>query len=335
MVLNNKRPLGEQLKLKKGVRRINIWKLQNIYMRDPFIYTDNNRKLYFLYGTTMDLCDGVANVDPYFEVYVSNDLKNFEGPYVAFEPKEGFWGVKQYWAPEVFKYRNKYYMFATFKGGIGKDRGTGILVAEQPEGPYRDHSKGHVTLQGNECLDGTFFLDTKGKPWIIFCHEWTQIYFGTIKALPLSEDLTKAISQDAITIVDTKKDQLPWIRHMEDPRVEKKGYLTDAPFVYRRKDGGIDLLWSSYAVDNFDNVGSGGYVTAICTNVEGILAGKWKHRAKLLLDENTGHSALFYDLEGELRLISHGNDTIHGEEHPVIYYVKTEPVLKVNKREGI
>lgn len=324
--------LSKELNLKIGARPINVFKLTDIHMRDPFIFTDEKRGLYFLYGTTVEICDGAANIDPYFEVYVSKDLLNFEGPYVAFEPEKGFWGVKHYWAPEVFEYNGKYYMFATFKGGIKENRGTAILKADLPEGPFKEHSVGHVTLKGHECLDGTFYLDKENKPWIIFCHEWTEMYFGTIKALPLNEDLTHTLTQEAITIVDTEKDFIPWIRHMSDPRVNKVGYLTDAPFVYYKEDGGIVLLWSSYSVENYNGSGKGGYVVGLCESLNGNLEGPWIHKEELLLDENTGHSSLFKSLNGEMKLISHGNDTLHGFEYPVIYDLIVENNLKIDRR---
>lgn len=324
--------LSKELNLKRGARTPGLYKAGDIHMRDPFIYTDKKRGLYFLYGTTVEICDGAADVDPYFEVYVSRDLKNFEGPFVAFLPEKGFFGVKHYWAPEVYEYNGSYYMFATFKGGIGEDRGTAILRADLPEGPYKPHSHGHVTLKGHECLDGTLLLEN-GQPWIAFCHEWTEMYFGTIKALPLKEDLTESLDAEPVVIVDTEKDEIPWIRHMEDPRVEKKGYLTDAPFFHKMKDGRLMMLWSSYSVKGYAGKGNGGYVTAVCESPSGSVKGPWFHKKELLLDENTGHSSLFYDLDGRLCLISHGNDTIHGTEYPVIFRVSEENNLKI-VREG-
>ena len=58
-------------------------KRQDLRMRDPFIFTDQKRKLYFLFGTGA-ACDGAANIDPYFEVYVGENLDEFTGPYVCF-----------------------------------------------------------------------------------------------------------------------------------------------------------------------------------------------------------------------------------------------------------
>lgn len=299
-------------------------KIEELYMRDPFIYTDPKRGLYFLYGTNMHTCDGAANVDPFFEVWVSEDLEIFHGPYLVFAPPKGFWGVKQYWAPEVHDYQGNCYLFATFKGGIGEDRGTAILRAEHPEGPFREHSVGHATLKGHECLDGTFYVDMCGNPWIVFCHEWTELYYGKIKALPLKKDLTGAEDAEAIVIVDTEKDDLPWIRPMHDPRVRKKGYLTDAPYVHRLQSGALLMLWSSYAVPDFGGKGDGGYVIAGCLSRSGRMEGPWEHLPELLLDHNAGHSALFYDLAGNLKLISHCNDTEHGRECPIILDVREE-----------
>lgn len=324
--------LSKLIHVKEGARRVGTYKLTDIHMRDPFIFTDKRRNLYFLFGTTMEICDGSANIEPYFEVYDSQDMINFEGPYVAFYPQKGFWGVKHYWAPEVHEYKGKYYMFATFKGGIGEDRGTAVLKADYPEGPYVEHSKGHVTLKGHECLDGTLYLDEKGKPWIVFCHEWTEMYYGTIKALPLNDKLTETLSQEAKVLVDTKTDDLPWLRHMEDPRVDKKGYLTDAPYFYKKSDGKLLMLWSSYSVKGYRGTGTGGYVVAICESETGSINGPWKHKEKLLLDENTGHSALFQDLNGNWNLISHGNDTLHGFEYPRIFrIIETEDSIEIKK----
>lgn len=219
-------------------------------------------------------------------------------------------------------------MFATFKGGIGEDRGTAILKAERPEGPFREHSKGPVTLKGHECLDGTFYVDLDGNPWIVFCHEWTELFYGKIKALPLKEDLTGTVDAEAVVIVDTEKDYLPWIRPMHDPRVHKKGYLTDAPYFHRLPDGSLLMLWSSYAIPDYMGEGDGGYVIAGCISKNGKVEGPWEHIPRLLLDHNAGHSALFYDLQGNLRLISHCNDTKHGQESPVILDVR-------ERRDGI
>lgn len=301
-------------------KKIRTYRLQELKMRDPFIFADSSDQTYYLFGTT-GVCNGAADIDPYFEVWRSKDLISFEGPYAAFQPEKNFWGVKDYWAPEVHRYGQQFYMFASFKGGPKENRGTGILIADHPAGPYRDHSRKAVTLVGEECLDGTLYLDENQKPWIVFCQEWTSRYYGKIKALPLTDDLSAPLTQQAVTLVDTETDNLPWIRHMSDPRVEKIGYLTDAPFLHKMPGGSLLLLWSSYSIDHWNESGQGGYVVAQCHSATGSIEGPWTHLPTMLLDEDAGHAALFYDFAGELRLICHCNDTKHGREYPVIYRV--------------
>jgi arabinan endo-1,5-alpha-L-arabinosidase len=299
-----------------GFRKIRKVKTDMIHMRDPFVFTSNSEKRYYLFGTTF--ADGCGNEDPIFEVYVSDDLEVWEGPYVAFRPPKGYWGVRHYWAPEVFEIDGSFYMFASFKGGIGEHRGTAILKADHPAGPYLPHSQGPVTPSDWECLDGTYYEDEKGQRWIVFCHEWTEIYEGRIKAIRLSHDLRTSIGEP-IEILNAAK--MPWIRHFEDPRIEKKGYLADAPFMYKAKNGELIMLWSSYSVPNYGGSGFGGYTVAVARSRSGEITGDWEHDEQLLLDRNAGHPSLFRDLQGTLYLCTHYPDTPHGSERPLFIKV--------------
>lgn len=298
--------------MEKGFRTIRTIATADIHMRDPFVFTSKEEQRYYLFGTTF--ADGAGDKDPIFEVYVSPDLETWTGPYVAFQPPKGFWGVRHYWAPEVFEIDGSYYMFASFKGGIGENRGTGILVADHPAGPYRPHSDGPVTIAGSECLDGTYHEDRDGQRWIIFCHEWTELYEGRIKALRLTHDLKSSFGEP-VTILNAAERE--WIRLFGDPRIEKQGYLTDAPFLYEARDGELLLLWSSYSVPNYSDTGLGGYTVAIARSANGRMEGPWTHDKQLLMDRNAGHSSLFRDLEGKLRICTHYPDTPHGQERPL------------------
>ena len=110
-------------------------------------------------------------------------------PMPFFRPYKGFWGSKNYWAPECHVYQGKYYLFATFFDTTANLRGTTILVADQHNGPFTEHAIGRITPQEWGALDGTLYIDRQGNPWMVFCHEWTQIGDGTVEALPLQKDL--------------------------------------------------------------------------------------------------------------------------------------------------
>jgi arabinan endo-1,5-alpha-L-arabinosidase len=163
---------------------------ENIQIRDPFVLPLIGEGNYYLYGSTdKDIWKGRATG---FDVYHSKDLEHWEGPFPAFRPPADFWSDTNYWAPEVHEYKGKFYMFATFKAE-GVCRGTQILAADNPLGPFIPHSDGPVTPRDWECLDGTFFIDKHDIPWMVFCHEWVQISDGTVCAIQLSENLDKAI----------------------------------------------------------------------------------------------------------------------------------------------
>lgn len=106
-------------------------KTADINLRDPFILPDNGK--YYLYGSGVSRVFGKSDC---FSVYLSEDLENWSEPKTVFEKHSGFWGTKQFWAPEVHKYNGKYYMFATFKSGTAC-RGTQILIFDATQIPYR------------------------------------------------------------------------------------------------------------------------------------------------------------------------------------------------------
>lgn len=298
--------------MEHGFRAVKNVKTREIHMRDPFVFRHADTGTYYLYGTTF--ADGCGDKDPIFEVYAGDDLETWTGPFIAFQPPKGFWGVRHYWAPEVFEIDGRFYMFASFKGGIGESRGTGILVADHPAGPYRPHSEGAVTLPGRECLDGTFYEDEEGQRWIVFCHEWTELYEGRMKALRLTRDL-KASFGEPIELLNAA--EMKWVRLFGDPRIEKTGFLTDAPFLYKARNGELLLLWSSYSVPNYSDEGFGGYTVAIARSASGRIEGPWTHDDRLLMDRNAGHSSLFRDGDGHLWISTHYPDTPHGQERPL------------------
>ncbi|MBD3183941.1 family 43 glycosylhydrolase [Candidatus Poribacteria bacterium] len=262
-----------------------ISNLNDIHLRDPFILPVPEEKMYYLFGTGWSLPDG-----PGFMVYRSKDLKTWKGPSVAFQYYEGFWSNKEYWAPEVHKYKDKYYMFASFNAD-GKSRGTQILVSENPQGAYKPLTEKPVTPENWECLDGTLFVDENQKPWIVFCHEWTQIIDGTIAALPLSDDLTKSIDEP-LTLF--KASDAGWVVGIGK---EGNGKVTDGPFLYRLSHGSLAMLWSSF--------GKTGYCQTVAISRSGSLTGPWEHPENTICSENGGHGMLFHTFDNHLKLILH------------------------------
>ena len=268
----------------------------DIHIRDPFVLPYEGT--YYLYGTRGITCWGKADG---FDVFVSEDLENWEGPFEVFHNDGTFWADHHYWAPEVHPYDGAFYMFASFKKA-GVCRGTQILKAESPMGPFHPHSDGPLTPRDWECLDGTLYLSAAGKPYMIFCHEWLQVHDGEIWAVPLSGDLKTTAGEPFLLL-----------RASDQPGVRSKdgrNYVTDGPFLYRLQNHALVMIWAT--------MGPQGYCEAVAVSDNGEIDGKWRLSPDLLFEEDGGHGMIFRDREGQLYIALHApNQT--PQERPCFY----------------
>lgn len=258
-------------------------KSSEIHIRDPFVLLEEGT--YYLYGTRGATCWGEANG---FDVFVSEDLENWEGPFEVFRNDGTFWADQHYWAPEVHRYAGAFYMFASFKKE-GMCRGTQVLRAESPMGPFLPHSDGPLTPRDWECLDGTLYLSKTGKPYMVFCHEWLQVHDGEIWAVPLSDDL-KTTAGDPFLLL--KASQQPGASSRDGVN-----YVTDGPFLYRLHNQTLIMIWAT--------MGARGYCEAVAVSSNGEIDGNWQLDPGLLFEEDGGHGMIFRDREGQLYITLH------------------------------
>ena len=268
-----------------------------INIRDPFVLLDGGT--YYLYGTRGATCWGNATG---FDVYTGRDLSQWDGPFPCFENDGSFWADRNYWAPEVYIREGKYYMFASFKSETRR-RGTAILRADSPLGPFLPWSDGPVTPAEWECLDGTYYADEEGKPWMAFCHEWIQAGDGEIWAMRLSEDLRKAAGEPRLLFRASEAEWAVEMRHSSG----KTGYVTDGPFFWRTDDGKLLCLWSSFSAE--------GYTKAVAVSDTGRIDSHFSQRKPLFM-KNGGHGMLFKTKENQTMLALHQPNE-HLKEHPV------------------
>ena len=245
----------------------NSMKREDINIRDPFILTDRENGVYYLYGTRGDARRKELGYG--FDVFVSRDLEEFSEPTVVFSPSDGFWGKYDFWAPEVHFYKGKYYMFASFKAD-GKCRATHILRSDSPMGPFVPVSDTPATPAGQECLDGTLYVED-GIPYIVYSHEWLQVKDGEMCARRLSDDLTEAVGEPILLF---RASGPSWAKAINDDGA----YVTDGPFLYRTESGRLLMLWASFSKD--------GYAEAIAYSDNGKIDGKWSHDDRLLFSRD-------------------------------------------------
>ncbi|PWG80628.1 glycoside hydrolase family 43 protein [Pararcticibacter amylolyticus] len=261
--------------------------------RDPFILADEETKTYYLH----------VNNKPSFKVYSSKDMVNWRDEGSSFNAASTFWGKEDFWAPDLYKYQGKYYMFATFSG-TGSKRGTSILVADSPLGPFQPLVNNAVTPSSWMCLDGSLYVDGQNQPWIVFCHEWLEVTDGQVAAQKLSSDLKTTIGDPVVLF---KASDAPWTGTISSQGVT--GYVTDAPFLYKAKNGELLMLWSSYTK-------AGKYAIGLARSESGTIAGPWTQDDQPLNDDDGGHAMIFTDFKGVLRISYHAPNT---GAHPVIY----------------
>lgn len=267
-----------------------------INIRDPFVLVYQNE--YYLYGTRGDTCWGPADG---FDVYRGRDLVAWEGPFVCFRSDGSFWADRDYWAPEVHRWKDHFYMFASFKSEARR-RGTAILRSVSPLGPFEPWSDGPVTPEGWECLDGTFYVSSEGTPCMVFCHEWIQAVDGEIWAMPLTGDLKSAAGDPFLLF---RASEAPWshpIRHSSGII----GFVTDGPFLWHGKDGALLCLWSGFSEK--------GYAQGLAVSDNGRIDGHFSQADPLFLEDG-GHGMLFRTLDGKVRLALHSPNT-HLAERP-------------------
>lgn len=264
-------------------------KLSEIHIRDPFVLPVKAKRRYYLYGTMGEYTWQDVGIG--FDCYSSVDLKSWEGPLPVFRPSDGFWADRNFWAPEVHTYNGKYVMFASFKAK-GVYRGSQILAAESPLGPFHPISDRLITSPDWECLDGTLFVSPSGDPWIVFCHEWVQIGDGEICALPLTKDLMMAVRKP-ITLFSAS--QAPWADQIESKG--RKGYVTDGPWLHQLPDGDLYMLWSSFH--------SGKYAVGVAHSTSGEILGPWIQDSQPLYSGDGGHCMTFQDFDGNTWLSLH------------------------------
>lgn len=246
-------------------------KQNEINIRDPFILKEDDT--YYLYGTRAKDFGKKVNG---FDVYTTKDLIHFSEPRVCFD--SGKWNMNREvnWAPEVHKYNNSYYMFATFtkKNGL---RGVYVLKSDSPDGEFQPHSKGAVTPDEWECLDGTLYINKNNEPYLVFCHEHTQIIDGTVCYIRLSDDLTQSIGEPAYMFSGSSPE---WA----DKKPEGEHYITDGPFMYRTTGGELLLIWSTF-VNHM-------YCQCVAKSSNGELDGEFIHLPPIITNDG-GHGMIF------------------------------------------
>lgn len=259
----------------------------DVRVRDPFVIVSEGK--YYI----------IASDRPGLKAYESSDLKNWVPRGRVSEMPDGYLGIDDWWAPDTYFYRGHYYVFVTVANhDKGILRGTTVLKSDGGVlGPYRPafpKKKLYATPKGYQCLDGSLYIDGKGRPWMIYCVEWNgpnvENEIGEVWAIRLKKNFKGTRGKGRRLF---KASEAPWIRH-------DGSMVTDAPFIITDPStGNLIMIWSSFGPE-----GSPRYRVGQAVSEKGLF-GPWKHIEKPILDEDGGHAMVFTDLDGRMKMSYH------------------------------
>lgn len=291
-------------------------KSPEVNIRDPYVLLHEGK--YYLYGTRSATTWGVADG---FDCYTSEDLENWEGPFVVFQKDESFQADRNYWAPEVYFYNNEFYFITTF-GAENKGSWVQILKSKSPLGPFEKHSEGEVTPIGWVCLDGTLYLDPNNKPYLVFSRSFFQERNAGMYVVELEKDLSSPVGEPKLMFYASEAPwSLPFPYAKQEFGIEEDVYFSDGPFFYRTEDGGLSMIWSSW--------GENGYTVGIAYSDNKEIDGNWIHEEVPLFGKDGGHGMIFKTKEEKFMLALHfPNEKLN--EHPAFYeLIEENNVLKI------
>lgn len=282
----------------RGWKPADIVPFDSLIVGDPFVLADEVTQKYYLTGT-----GGL--------LWKSSDLKMWDGPYNYIEIDTTSWMGAQpmIWAPELHKYKDRYYCIATFTNTRFivdtvpnryevQRRSPHILVADKPDGPYRPINNTPYLPEKWSTLDGTLF-EEDGKPYLIFCHDWMQITDGVVKYVELSSDLSKSIGEPVPMF---KASDASWPKEMRSIGeltygMSLDGYVLDGPFFFKTGTNRLGMLWSSWSDKR--------YAQGVAYSLSGRLSGPWMQVDEALNPNNSGHGMLFRTFDGKLLMSMH------------------------------
>jgi len=271
--------------------------LAKVPFGDPFIMLWEGR--YFAYGTYSK--DGIA-------VLVSDDLLTWSIP--AGAPaglalnKADVWADKMFWAPEVYHVNGKFYMFYSANEHIC------VATSDNPLGPFKQDIEKPM-IEDEKCIDNSLFIDDDGKPYLLFDR--------------FNDGLNIWVAELEHNLVNLKPGTMHKCINVSQAWEEVWPRVNEGAFVIRRKG----VYYMTYSANSYESPFYGiGVATA--TNI----SGPWtKYANNPVLQKpgdlvGIGHSALFTDKDGKLRIVFHAHNST-SQIHPRHMYISS--VSFVNK----
>lgn len=247
-----------------------------IYLADPAVLRVG--KTYYLYGTVEE------NADQGFKVYVSSDQKRWEDKGFAMKKFQSY-GEKGFWAPQVLRYQDKFFMAYVANERIA------IAASESPLGPFRQDVLQPVET-GVKQIDPFIFVDDDGKVYLyhVRLQNGNRLFVGEMK-----KDLSGMIAETVKECLNASED---W------ENTTKSGWpVAEGPTVLKHKG----LYYLFYTANDFRNPD---YAVGYATSKSPF--GPWtKYSGNPIISRKdlgingTGHGDFYQDVKGNLNYVMH------------------------------
>jgi len=258
---------------------------------DPFIMLYEGK--YYAYGT--HAADGIA-------VFVSDDLKTWSVPKEAQNgfalDKDDVYADHWFWAPEVYFVNGWFYMYFSANEHIC------VATSKSPLGPFKQKIKKPM-LEDEKGIDNSLFIDDDGKAYLSFVrfNDGNNIWIA-------------ALEDDLKTI---KKETMTKCIHVSQPWEKVWPRVNEGSFIIKHKG----IYYMTYSANSYESPFYGvGFASA--TNI----FGPWKkYEENPILQKpgnlvGVGHSAMFTDKHGQLRIVFHSHNS-NTKIHPRTMHIGT------------
>lgn len=319
---------------------------------DPYVLLENGK--YYMYGTGGGAKNGFAaysSVDlvtwePEGQVYYASNANGWSDSTAAWDGA--------YWAPEVYKYNGKFYMFysAQWKHNPNKELENfriGVAVADSPIGPFVDLSNKPVFDPGYPIIDANVLFDSTGKIYLYYsraCYKhpvesevatlakkkgWFDfIEESWVYGVELKPDFSGVIGEPVLLLrppVKNDDKQTEWESRSVTSREVNRRW-TEGSFIFKNKD----TYYIMYSANYF---GGKNYAVGYATS-KSPLGPFTKAANNPVLQKNiekggvvtgTGHNSVVHSPDGkEMFCVYHARTDATGDERVV--FIDRMKILK-------
>ncbi|MFZ4262416.1 glycoside hydrolase family 43 protein [Sphingobacterium sp. HJSM2_6] len=309
----------------------------NIPFGDPYILFDADSSKYYMFGT-----GGTPNG---FVVYSSNDLKDWVHSGVAYSNvQEKAWGIKDFWAPEVYKWGDKYYMFysAHWKDNPNNELENykiGVAVSDKPTGPFEDFTGAPLFDPGYPIIDANVFIGDNGKMYLYYsrcCYkhpveseiaQWAkdkgmykEIEESWVYGVELKSDLSGVVGKPKLLLrppVKMNDKQAEWeSRSVTSGEINRR--WTEGSYLFKHND----TYYMMYSANHFAGEN---YAVGYATSKSPLGPFK-KSTTNPILQKNTsnggdvtgtGHNSLLFAADGKIYCVYHARTSKTGNQRLV------------------